>query len=437
MRKIFKIVKTIAKTIIIILAGISILVFVTMPFLHNCIDYMLAQWLWYPSCFIFIILLFIGSKEDVSFGDPAIDRVSSVGMWWLLPVLPSIFIFNYYEIDYFWHWVLFSYVFLLIPYSFYNLLVVGLSQNKGSEEKNKTVALNIIKYIALYWLFDLFYMSIFNDWIIFKFVFGGLAILLISFNLIDAFLHGIKSLRFFFALELILGLGLSGYLVFIIPNEKLQTIVLAIVSALMGGVFTLLGVAWTIKKGDNDRKADLHRIEAERKEEERKKVIPYIKLSNEYESHHAAIVSCIKSLDLNKKEDIQKIKDHIYFVIMINSFNIKNVSNTNIILNGIYLDDDYHPFDSKTLVECNSVQQVQFPLNHWYPFAKKIENITLIISDILDNKYSVSCKIHEHLDNSPMNNIINDSMKYTIYSYTYTIENVSLPKLLLEDKSYE
>ena len=72
-----------------------------------------------------------------------------------------------------------------------------------------------------------------------------------------------------FAVAVIIGVGLSVYLIYIIPNKDLQAIVIPIVSAVYGGLITLVGVAWTIKDTNDKRKEDLIRIESERKEEER------------------------------------------------------------------------------------------------------------------------------------------------------------------------
>ena len=56
--------------------------------------------------------------------------------------------------------------------------------------------------------------------------------------------------------DFVLGVGLSIYLIYIIPNEGLQNIIIPIVSAVYGGLLTLVGVAWTIKKSDSDRKQE-------------------------------------------------------------------------------------------------------------------------------------------------------------------------------------
>ena len=278
-------------------------------------------------------------------------------------------------------------------------------------------------------------MSIFNDWLIGKFVFGILAIIIIFINSADVFLHGVKSYKFFLVVELLIGLGLSAYLIYIIPDDKMQTIVLSIAAALIGGLFTLLGVAWTIKQSEKDRKSDLWRIEKERKEEERKKYVPYIRLANEFHAHYAGRVSSVKHLNFDNPNEVSKIENNTYYAIMINPFTVKNVSESNIILKGIYLDNLYHSFDSEVLIERNSVGQIQFPLNHWYAFAKKISSVVLIVTDIIGNNYSVSCDCYKRLDDQPIKNLAPDNREYTVLSYTYTVESIALPKLIEEDSN--
>lgn len=426
-----QILSLIKKYSIIIISAISLLIFISIPFLHNVLNDTVAQWLWYPSCVVFIIIIIIGfKKDDESFGNSKIERISNISTFWAIPVLPSIFVFNYYDIAYIWKWVIFAYAFILIPISFYFLY-----QEDKPEEATKKLPINALKSTVLYWLFDLLYMSIFNDWLIGKFVFGILAIIIIFINSADVFLHGVKSYKFFLVVELLIGLGLSAYLIYIIPDDKMQPIVLSIAAALIGGLFTLLGVAWTIKQSERDRKADLWRIEKERKEEERKKYIPYIRLANEVQAHYAGRVSSVKHLNFDNPNEISSIENNTYYAIMINHFTVKNISESNIILKGIYLDNVYHPFDSEVLVERDSVGQIQFPLNHWYAFAKKISSVVLIITDIIGNKYAVSCDCYKRLDEQPVKSLAPDNQEYTVLSYTYTVESIALPKLIEEDSN--
>ena len=426
-----QILSLIKKYLIIIISAISLLIFISIPFLHNVLNDTVAQWLWYPSCVVFFILIIIGfKKDDETFSNFKIERISNISIFWLIPVLPSIFVFNYYDFDHIWKWVIFAYAFILIPISFYFLY-----QEDKSEEATKKLPINALKSTVLYWLFDLLYMSIFNDWLIGKFVFGILAIIIIFINSADVFLHGVKSYKFFLVVELLIGLGLSAYLIYIIPDDKMQTIVLSIAAALIGGLFTLLGVAWTIKQSEKDRKSDLWRIEKERKEEERKKYVPYIRLANEFHAHYAGRVSSVKHLNFDNPNEVSKIENNTYYAIMINPFTVKNVSESNIILKGIYLDNLYHSFDSEVLIERNSVGQIQFPLNHWYAFAKKISSVVLIVTDIIGNNYSVSCDCYKRLDDQPIKNLAPDNREYTVLSYTYTVESIALPKLIEEDSN--
>ena len=61
---------------------------------------------------------------------------------------------------------------------------------------------------------------------------------------------------------------------FKLDMDVVYNLVVPIYSAVLGGVLTLGGVAWTINKGDKDRKSELKRLEEERKEEEKKKAKP-------------------------------------------------------------------------------------------------------------------------------------------------------------------
>lgn len=57
-------------------------------------------------------------------------------------------------------------------------------------------------------------------------------------------------------------------------GEDFKTFV-SVYSAIVGGGLTLLGVAWTIRKGDEDRKKDREQLEQDRKKEEINKAKPF------------------------------------------------------------------------------------------------------------------------------------------------------------------
>ena len=223
--------------------------------------------------------------------------------------------------------------------------------------------------------------------------------------------------------------GIAVYAIYHIEDADLRNILLAISAAIFGGLCTLLGVAWTIKKGDADRKADLERIEDERKKEEQKKHIPYIRLAPGYETSHTAFVTSVKDYDFESFVKAEKIQDNQFYIIKIDPFIIKNISLSTIILLGIYIDDRYFPLVNNELVECNGICQIQFEINRWYPFTQKVQFITLVVSDILKNRYTITCKLYARLVDKPQHQTASNQVEYRIFSYKCTVESLSLPKM--------
>lgn len=255
-------IKVITKFFVKIVVITSLFGFAVVPFLHNSIDHDLAQWIWYPACMLSIldsIIVNVRNKRPV-FKNPIFEFLGKCGEFIAYATIASVFVINYYEIDYAWMWVIFGIVAFCVPIFFFLLWNLQIKNENLSDDAKQKASLNIIKSIFLYWFIDLFYMSIFNNWLIPTFVFGILAVVIIFFNLVNAFLNGAKVLRFFIVLEMIIALIMSGYMIFIIPNESLQEIVLTIVAALYGGILTLVGVAWTIKQThEDDTKKDVQR----------------------------------------------------------------------------------------------------------------------------------------------------------------------------------
>ena len=204
----------------------------------------------------------------------------------------------------------------------------------------------------------------------------------------------------------------------------------AVYSAFIGGVITLLGVAWTIKDNNEKRKEDLQRVEEERKEEERKKHIPYISKIIDADVSSYVYVTKIKWLNLENQEDVAKIKNNSYFATKFENFLVKNISNSNIIFEGIYIDDNYYSFDFKKLLEVNGVLCVQFNSDKWYDFADKVSGIALQVADILGNHYKVMCEFSQKLHCAPRKDIASNGAEYMVHPYKCSIESISLPKLL-------
>ena len=241
-------------------------VFAVVPFLHNQMNHFLAQCLWYPACAIFLIVSIKGLKKDktILWGDARLDLVGIWGWYSLIPLFLSIFVFNYYSIDYYWKWVIFVLIFVATPFFLFLLYYADSKVVDRTEDERRTGALNIFKQTLLYWLYDLLYMSIFNDWTMLMYILGVTTVIVMFYNLTSVFLKGNKTIQFLLPFELLLGLGLSIYLIYTIPDPGLQEIVLTIAVSVLGGLLALVGVAWTIRDGNTKRQEEFQRLENER-----------------------------------------------------------------------------------------------------------------------------------------------------------------------------
>ncbi len=435
-RTITKIIFKFALTIIIFASFVS---FAVVPFLHNIIDPTIAQWIWYSTTIVSIVSLFyIGKRsKKPNFETQIFEFLYKWGEFLIYPIFANVFVINYYDIDLIWMWVIFGMFALFVPAFFFSLFNFHLKNNNPSEEGRRISGLNIIKSILLYWFIDLFYMSIFNDWLISTFVFGILSIVIIFFNLVNAFLNGAKILRFLIVLEMIIALIMSGYLIFIIPNDSLQEIVLQIATALYGGILALVGVAWTIKDTNEKRQNDLLRIENERREEERKKHIPYVRIAKKEDVTVYGTISKIHSIDLAKPEDREKLVNHRYISIYTILIFLKNISTNNIILHGAFIDELYYNFENAVLIEKDAICKIEIGNTPILNFVDEIKNIELKISDIYDNFYKVECVIKFEDRNKKTEYITPDNKKFYGNMKHYLIEGCKLPELIKEDEKYE
>lgn len=191
-----------------------------------------------------------------------------------------------------WEWMIFAIVLVIVPFGVIGLKKLAFSKiNSPTKEQKRYARKKAVLYTAFCWLCDFFGMSFIIDNIACRFAFGIMVMICIFANLAVQPVVGAKGFLSKLGLigDFLCGVGFSIYLIYIIPNEDLRTVVLAIVAAVYGGMMTLVGVAWTIKKGDKDRKDDMQRIEQERQEEERRKYRPVFSvvektliLKNEY-----------------------------------------------------------------------------------------------------------------------------------------------------------
>lgn len=238
-----------------VLVAIAFCGFIALPFLHNAINKTIGQWIWYPSLAIFLVYSFIPNKK-MKEQSKFVQISSSGGILQLLFIISGIFIINYYDTAYNWYWFAFTIIALSVPIGCATVKAWAESKNTYSTEQVKAANVHLGKYIMFYWLLDLFYMACFNQWLVLQFIFGGLAMLIVFYGLTVSFLSDIKTNKWLLLTDFVLGIGLTVYLIYIIPNCSLRDIIIPVISAVYGGLLTLVGVAWTIKDTNNKKRQD-------------------------------------------------------------------------------------------------------------------------------------------------------------------------------------
>ena len=254
-------------------------------------------------------------------------------------------------------WLIFGVIFLLIPIGIANLKIMAEKKIKPTEEQKKNANYTCFLLMLFYWLCDFFYMAFILDSLTLKFIFGGLIMIVIFMNLSKAFISGKPQLKWGLVQDFIVGVGMSVYLIYIIPNADLQNVVIPIVSAVYGGLITLVGVAWTIRKADNDRKAD-----------EITRATPYLQIENIKKDN-----SCSKLIRVGNYESVQKIMF------------ISNVGSELCLLKYICVDGKYYPISNGYIVKNETIR---FDVNIVF---KEISS--LIVSDRFSNHYEFEFKL--------------------------------------------
>ena len=130
---------------------------------------------------------------------------------------------------------------------------------------------------------------------------------------------------------------MSIYLIYIIPNSDLQNVVIPIVAAVYGGLLTLVGVAWTIKHGQE-----------ERKQEEKQKAKPIFTFNMQYEE-----LTDIKNKKICLDEDASF---HAFKVIA----ELENSNHAPFILERLYCDGKWRSLEANTVVLPDKTVYLEF-----------------------------------------------------------------------------
>lgn len=212
-----------------------------------------------------------------------------------------------------------------------------------------------------------------------------------------------------------------------LEEDIIKTIIVPIYASVIGGLMTLGGVAWTIQKGKTDRENDIKRLNDERKEEERKKYVPYLKFTKN-KPDYIVVADVAHHIDFTKIAIADNNKGYFYS-ICIAPFAIKNISNQNILLDSILIDGHGYEFSGDILIEKDSSCLVQASWNNYYPYKEPIQNIGLAVRDVLGNRYILNCKFQLSI-REQVEEIHNSSQKFVSVLSNCIIHNVELPKLI-------
>ena len=263
----------------ILLSMVAMVAFFVIPFINGLLNKVIAQIIWYPSLLIFFIdsVKFIKRGEIIS----PINWINHISKKSLLPcivLIGSAFIINYYTTSYTWWWAIFVFVAVSIPAFILGIRSYAIEQKSYTDAEIRKLNIWYVKLCSFYWLLDLLYMSIFmywqnkddvqSPWLLWQFIFGITAIVIIFCNLVQVFLKSKDKNMFLLIQDFILGIATTIYLIFSVTDEVLRNVVLTMMAAVFGGLITLVGVAWTIK--DNSEKI---------KEERKFSIRPYLETS--------------------------------------------------------------------------------------------------------------------------------------------------------------
>lgn len=429
------ILKMCGRVSIVTLGIASMGAFLVIPFLHNYIDHTWAQWIWYPACAIFVVSAILDSHNTNKKPSkiPLFDFFEKLSLLPAIMIFGSAFIINYYNVAFSWWWAGFVIFAVYFPVFMFGIRKYLEKEKNYTPEQIKKSKKNCLKYVLFYWLIDLFYMSIFNywqvaeqtktPWLVLQFVFGGLAMVYIFFNLTRVFLANGEKHWWGLLQDFVFGIAITIYLIYLMPSTNgLQNVVSTIIAAVYGGLLTLVGVAWTIKDSENKRK-----------EEERAKNIPYIKLVSEiiYDDH---LKIPVKSYyDFNNPSDRKYFNQKQSYSIQISSFGIKNISNTHILFDSVHVNDNCYPF-SGIIIEKDKTCQINICDNSWLTLTEPLNSIKLILHDMIGNNYCVECNFSNNPNFKPETGeeITDDGEKYSIVARSFVIQKVYFPKHLAQ-----
>ena len=157
------------------------------------------------------------------------------------------------------YWVIAICIAIISPFAITNLKINMETKGNFTEEQKKTATSNLGIMMLSIWYADFTFICMFMDWLIAFFILAGLYLIKMLYDVASVLVNR-KEPKVYSNFIIIVNFTLSFLvmilLIYKIPDQSLQTIATALVSALIGGLLTLLGVIMTIKKSDKDKKEE-------------------------------------------------------------------------------------------------------------------------------------------------------------------------------------
>ena len=150
-------------------------------------------------------------------------------------------------------------------------------------------------------------------------------------------------------------------------DNTLFSAVMGIYAALIGGVLTFTGVAWTIRHNEQQRKAD-----------EKMRVRPYL-VNSSYSNNHPIYPLLFKNFSNENEEPLIIKKIYVYVT-----------DAADCIFLGLMTKEKFFPMDGEIYTQRNSYHatvELRLPQN------TRLNKTYLIVKDLLDNLYKFECKL--------------------------------------------
>lgn len=167
----------------------------------------------------------------------------------------------------------------------------------------------------------------------------------------------------------------------------------------------------------------------DRKEDERKKKIPYMKAVYGIKESSEVCAHIYKGLDLSNAKELEKVNGNSLYLITIQDCIMKNISESNIILQGMLFDDNRYDFTEPVIHEKGEVCKIRITGNHSIVVPNLESTLNLFVNDTMDNVYSIECK----LNYVPVDRIMTTTMEeceYVCFEFEGVVGSVKFPVLV-------